>query len=106
MDIIVDLGRAEDKNSMISRFIDALGLPAGPKSNWDSFYDDIRSLHTQSSVVIKKKPRSIHLIIKNSKHIEDEARAEYQNLLEVLTAATDKDQRYDDLVFSFELIKI
>lgn len=100
--ITVDLTNARNEREIILCFVEVFGFDLNGGS-WDAFYDDIRSLDTQSPVVFKDMPRAVHVILKNAYKVAEKSREDYRTFLEIMADATDKKQRSDGIEFTFEI---
>jgi len=103
--ITVDFTNAKNKKDIMFAFNEAfnLGYEPNDNANWDAFYDDIRSLNTQSPVIFKDMPKAVHVILKNPYKIKEISREDYCKMIEIMAEATDKKQRYDEIDFTFEI---
>lgn len=105
--VMIDLSEREDKLNVIHSFENALGMELSEKGSWDAFSDNLRSLDTQSSLVIEKKPKSVHLVLKRVGDFEQRCiemgSNDYNILLNILSESTDKNQRYDGMNFTYEV---
>ncbi len=102
LNIAVDLKTALSKEEVFKLFSLSLNLQPAPKHSWDAFEDEIRNLDTDSSVVISKKPQSIHLILKNTQDFRRNLPEEYCTLLDILAKASSKKQG-GKITFTFEI---
>ncbi len=77
------------------------------ETNWDSFDDSFQSLDTESKTFINDpdcdKITGIHLILENYKALDDIDPKDKEILEEILEDATHKENRYDELDFSYEI---
>lgn len=103
--IVINIGEAKTKKDILDKFQEFFQFAFAP-TNWDSFFDSLRSLDTESATFKKSFPneKHIHIIIKNSRHVKKLLEKEYFNLLDILATATNKSERYDGLNFTFELV--
>lgn len=78
--------------------------------NWASFNDSFRSLDTESKTFInypdRDKITGIHLILENYKALNNIDPEDKKHFEEILEDKTHKENRYDDLDFSYELINV
>jgi hypothetical protein len=102
-EIEINLKGSNNKFELLKRFYETLGMPNLGVGNWDAFSDDIRSLHTESSIVIEKKPKEVHFIIQIDPATINAIESDYKTLLEILSDATNPEQRHDKIKFTFEL---
>lgn len=107
LDLTIDFSEKEDKLSVIHCFEQALEIPLSELGNWDAFYDYLTSLSTESELIKRKKPESLHITLKNIIDFEQRCRNiksnDYEKLLDLLGDATDKNRRYDDIDFTFAI---
>lgn len=107
LSLSVDLSSKTEALEVIHSIQKSLGMPLSILGSWDAFYDNLRSLDTESEVIKREKPDSLHLILKNIGDFEHECRnrnsSEFNTLVNILARATDKKQRYDGIDFTFEI---
>jgi RNAse (barnase) inhibitor barstar len=97
--VIVDLKGVKSKVDLFGRFAKELNIKDENLANWDAFDDDLSALHFEDSEIT-----NIHLVVKNSNDVlKDMSRKEYSLLMETLAEATEKAERIDGYIFSFEL---
>ena len=94
--IEVDLTNKINKLDVIHSFEKDLDISFSERGSWDAFYDNLRSLDTESEVIKREKPDTLHLILKNIGDFEHECRnrnsSEFNTLVNILARATDKKQ--------------
>ena len=107
LQVIVDLSDSTTQDEVIKKFVNTLKLTPMTLPNWDGFYDYLRSLHTESDLVKQKQPKAVHLILKNVINFENSSRelgtGDYNTFLGLLADSTDKNQRHDKIIFTFEI---
>ena len=85
-----------------------IGITFDGHVNWNSFIDSFRSLDTESrtfkNFLDKDKVTGIHLILKNYKSLNRLNPKDKQIFEEILEEMTHKENRYDDLEFTYEVI--
>ncbi len=78
------------------------------KINWDSFNDSFRSMDTESKTFInypdRDKIAGIHLVLENYQAMKNIDPRDKKIFEEILEDKTKKENRYDDLDFSYEII--
>ena len=73
--------------------------------NWNSFLDSFRSLDTESKRFISDRDKiiGIHLIFENYKTLNNIDPKDKKIFEEILEEMTHKENRYDNLGFSYEI---
>lgn len=110
----IDFGGIKDKQNIFKVFNKELLIwdlefdrTHSEVSNWDAFRDDISSLDTESKTFInypdRDKITGIHLILENYKALDNIDPKDKQIFEEILEEMTHKENRYDDLDFSYEI---
>ncbi|OGH71185.1 MAG: hypothetical protein A2921_03070 [Candidatus Magasanikbacteria bacterium RIFCSPLOWO2_01_FULL_43_20b] len=76
-------------------------------ANWDSFDDSFQSLDTESKTFIddpdRDKITGIHLVLENYKALDNIDPKDKKILEEIIEKNTHKENRYDELDFSYEI---
>lgn len=109
MNFKVDFQDVITKQDIINQLTLTFKLPYS--TNWDSFEDWFVCLDSDSEIVANSNPipEEVHLIIKNIdavKKIEEmewDGHSVFDNLLDVLNWCTNKENRGDGIIFTYEL---
>lgn len=107
LDFEIDFQGVTDKSGIIKKLVSVFRLPDSPDSNWnwDAFEDYFTNLDSDSGTVRNSnpKPNKIHLVIKNIQEVKKASETDYDTLLSVLDHATKKENRGDQLEFTYNL---
>lgn len=104
----ITLDGLQTEPEVIMAFDRALKRHSYATPSWNGFKDNLRSLDSDAPFwveLIRKNPEytALHLVITGAHLFRERAPADYATLNTILDGLTDPKERYDSVIFSYEI---